>query len=365
MGLPMEPRAAQAVVVHQPGAAPALEEILLDPPGPGEVLVRVVATGVCHTDLHAQRGQFTPDFPILLGHEASGIVEAVGPGVTRPAVGESVVLTWRAPCGECRACVAGRPVRCVKPAVAGPRMRTRGGQPLARVLGLGTFATHTVVHAAQAIPVAADLAPEATCLLGCGVATGVGAVLFAARMPPGATAAVIGCGAVGASVIMGARLAHAARIVAVDLSPARLEAARHLGATDAVLAGAGDTAKEIRKLTGGGVAWAYEAVGAPETLAMALGACEQGGTCVLIGVPVPGAELRYPMAKLFYSRLTLLTTFGGDALPARDFPLLADWYRRGDLPLDALVTARGGLGDVAEAFAAMTRGEGLRTVLTP
>jgi S-(hydroxymethyl)mycothiol dehydrogenase len=339
-----------------------VEEILVDPPGPGEVRVRVLASGICHTDLHAKLGHFPTEFPCLLGHEATGVVEALGPGVARPALGETVALTWRAPCGACRFCMTGRPVRCVRPAVAAPRMRTRDGQPLGRVLGVGSFATHTVVAAAQAIPIAADLAPAATCLIGCCVVTGVGAALFAARPPPGAQVAVIGCGAVGASVIMGARLAQAARIFAVDLSPARLEAARRFGATDTLLGGP-DAAKAIRERSGGGVAFAYEAVGLPETLAQAVAATEPGGTAVLIGVPIPSAVFSYPMARLFFGRSSIVTTFGGDALPARDFPLLAEWYRVGKLDLDGLVTGQIDLGDVEDAFAAMARGEGLRQVI--
>jgi S-(hydroxymethyl)mycothiol dehydrogenase len=355
---------ATAVVVRAPGAPAAVEDIVVEPPGPGEVLVEVRATGVCHTDLHAKLGHFGRDFPHLLGHEATGVVAALGPGVERPAVGETVVLSWRAPCGTCRFCATGRPVRCATPAVAQPRMRTADGLTLGRVLGIGSFASHTVVHAAQAVPIAADLSAAATCLIGCCVATGVGAALWCARLPPGATVAVFGCGAVGASVVLGARLAQARRIVAVDLVPGRLEAARRLGATDTVVGGA-EAVKELRALTDGGVEVAFEAVGLPETLAQALAATELGGTCVFIGVPPPGATLSYPLGKLFYGRQQLRTTFGGDALPARDFPLLADWYRRGVLDLDGLVSARARLGDVEAAFAAMTRGEGLRWVLEP
>jgi S-(hydroxymethyl)mycothiol dehydrogenase len=362
----MHARTAQAVVVRAPGAPAGVEEIAVDPPGEGEVTVRITATGVCHTDLHAKMGQFTREFPMVLGHEATGVVETVGPGVTRPQTGETVVLTWRAPGGECRFCVAGAPVRCARPAVAGPRMRTRDGQPLARVLGLGTFATRTVVAAAQAIPIGRDLDPAAAALIGCAVVTGVGAALWSAKLPPGATVAVHGCGAVGASVIMGAHMAQATRIFAIDLSAPRLEAARRLGATDAILARPGmDAAKAVRDRSGGGVGYAFDAVGLPETLTQTLASCELGGTAVLIGIPPLEKTINYPMARFFYSRLNLLTTFGGDALPARDFPLLAEWFRRGAMRLDELVTSRGTLDDVEQAFAMMSRGEGLRTVLTP
>ena len=313
---------ASGVVVRSPGAPATVEEIVVYPPGPGEVLVQVLASGVCHTDLHAKMGNFGREFPYLLGHEATGVVAAQGPGVERPAIGETVVITWRAPCGSCRFCVTGRPVRCARPAVAAPRMRTADGQTLGRVLGVGSFASHTVVAAGQAVPIPADLAAHATCLIGCCVATGVGAALWCAQLAPGASVAVFGCGAVGVSVIMGARLAQASRIVAVDLAPGRLEAARRFGATDTV-AGGPDAAKAVRERSGGGVEVAFEAVGLPETLNQALASVELGGTAVLIGVPVPTASLSYSMAKLFFGRQTLRTTFGGDALPARDFPLLA------------------------------------------
>jgi S-(hydroxymethyl)mycothiol dehydrogenase len=234
---------ARGVIVRAPGGPARLETILVQPPGPGEVRVRVVATGVCHTDLHTREGKFGSDFPFLLGHEATGVVEAVGEGVDGPRVGESVTLCWRAPCGSCRLCTAGRPSFCLSPLTAAPRLFTEDGLPLARVLGLGTFATHTVVHAAQAIPLDPTLSPAATCLIGCAVATGVGAVRYAAGVEAGSRVAVFGCGAVGMSVVLGARLCHAARIVAVDRVARKLEWARQLGATDAVDASREDPAR--------------------------------------------------------------------------------------------------------------------------
>jgi S-(hydroxymethyl)mycothiol dehydrogenase len=273
------------------------------------------------------------------------------------------MLCWRAPCGVCRFCAAGKQPFCARPLTAKPRMRTQDGQVLGRVLGLGTFTTHTVVAAAQALPVSPELAPEATCLIGCGVATGVGAVLEAAKVERGATVAVFGCGAVGISVIQGAVLAHASRIIAVDLVAKKLEWARTFGATDTVDASTEDPIKRIRALTGTGVGYAFEAVGLPQTLSQAMGSCDLGGTCVLIGVPTPKAEITISMSRFFYSRGNLRATFYGDCLPSRDFPLLADLYRRGQLPLDRLVTQRVGLDDVEEAFATMERGESLRSVI--
>jgi S-(hydroxymethyl)mycothiol dehydrogenase len=355
---------AQGVIVREPNAPPKVEDIVLDPPGPGEVRIRVLACGVCHTDLHAQRGHFGKEFPYLLGHEAAGVVDALGDGVTRLRLGQTVVITWQAPCGACRFCDTGRPVMCARPAVAGPRMRTTDGKTLGRVLGVGAFATHTVVAARQAIPIDPDLSPSSTCLLGCGVATGVGAALFAAAVRPGDTVCVYGCGAVGMSVLAGSRLARASRIVAVDLVEKKLEWARRFGATDVVCARGIDAPKRVREILGGtGARVAFEAIGLPDTLAQAFASADTGGLTVLIGVPQPGAEVRLPMTRLFYGRSRFMTTFGGDCLPARDFPLFADLYRKKELDLDALVTGTIGLDGVPGAFAEMERGEALRSVV--
>src|SRR5687768_11597103 len=276
----------QAVVVRAAGGAAQVETIAVEPPGPGEARVKILASGVCHSDLHAKLGDFGTEFPYLLGHEGAGVIESVGEGVTRVKPGDAVMIEWRAPCGACRACMAGRVAHCAKPLYAKPRMRTEDGRPLGRVLGIGSFTSHTVVHAAQCIPVAPDLNPEATCLIGCGVATGLGAALRAGPVGIGDTVVVIGCGAVGMSAMQGARLAQASKIVAVDRVPAKLELATKLGATDVLEAAAGvDVPKAVRALTGGGVDWAPEAVGGPETVATAIACCGLGGTCVVIGVP--------------------------------------------------------------------------------
>jgi S-(hydroxymethyl)mycothiol dehydrogenase len=353
---------ARGVVVRKPGARAEVEEIVLSPPAAGEVLVRIVATGVCHTDLHTKHGHFGRDFPYLLGHEATAVVEAVGEGVERPAVGDTVMLNWRAPCGRCEFCDAGRPTHCRRPVTAGERMFTQEGDALGRVLGLGTFATHSVVAAAQCVPCDASLSATATCLIGCGVVTGIGAVLFANEVGAGQTVAVYGCGAVGVSVIMGAKLARASRIIAVDRVAQKLEWAKKLGATDVIDASSADPVATIKELCGG-VDHAFEAIGLPETLAQAVKSCRLAGNATLIGVPHPKAEVSLSMAKLFYSRITLRSTFYGDCLPSRDFPLIAEWYRNGELPLDELVTKTIGIGDVETAFEAMERGETLRSVI--
>ena len=356
-------RRADGVVVRAAGEPARVERITVADPGPGEVLVRVLASGVCHTDLHAKLGHFGRQFPYLLGHEATAVVEQLGDGVDAPTVGTTVMLNWRAPCGRCRFCLAGRATHCKRPLTAGERLHTGDGAALGRVLGLGTFAQYTVVAAPQCVPVDGSLPPTSTCLIGCGVVTGVGAALLSAKVAPSERVAVIGCGAVGLSVVQGARLARASQIIAVDRVAAKLEHAKHFGATDVVDASRDDAVERVRQLSGGGVDHAFEAVGLAETVEQCLACCAPAGSVTVIGVPHPDAEVTLPLAKLFYGRHTIRTTFYGDCLPSRDFPLLADWYRRGELDLDALVTARIGLDGVEDAFAALERGEALRSVI--
>ncbi len=355
---------ARGVVVREPRGPVAVEDVRLEPPGPGEALVRVRACGVCHSDLHASRGDFGDRFPYLLGHEAAGRVEAVGDGVTTLAAGDTVALTWRAPCGRCRMCASGRPVRCLKPATARSRAYTHDGVALGRVLGLGTLATHAVVAAAQAIPLDAALPAESTCLIGCSVATGVGSAIYTGAVTTGDTVAVFGCGAVGLSVVQGARIAGASRVFAVDLYARKLDWARQFGATDLVDARAGDPVAAIRAATGNaGVSAAFDAVGLPVTLTQALASVEVGGRTVLIGVPTAAAELPLSMPGFFYARGDLKASFFGDCLPDRDFARILGWYRSGALKLDELVTERIALDDVPRAFEAMERGETLRSVV--
>ena len=296
--------------------------------------------------------------------EGAGVVEAVGEDVTHPAVGDTVMLNWRAPCHGCGMCLAGRLSHCRKPVVAKARMRTDDGQVLGRVLGLGTFASHTVIAASQAIVVAPGLDPAATCLIGCGVVTGVGAALFAAQVERDQTVAVFGCGAVGISVIQGARIAGARQVIAVDTVASKLTLARSFGASHTVHAKDDDPVEQIKALTGGaGVDHAFEAVGLPVTLSQALASCAHAGSATFIGVPHPKAEVTVPLGQLFYGRLTLRSTFYGDCLPSRDFPRMAAWYRDGTLKLDEMISERIALEDVDEAFARMQRGETVRSVI--
>ncbi len=356
---------ARGVVARAPGEPGRVETFTIDPPGPGEVLVRIVASGVCHTDLSAKNGVFgTEGFPFLLGHEGAGVVERLGEGVTNVAVGDHVILAWRAPCGTCRFCIVGKPHLCAASLNAEKRMRTEDGVTLNPVLGIGTFCTHTLVHSKQAIPVDAAFPAPQMSLIGCGVMTGVGAALYTAGVRPGESVAVIGCGGVGDSVIMGARLAGATTIIAVDVDPRKLEWARGFGATHTIDAREGDVVGQIKALTGGfGVNHSFEAAGRTDTLETALFCRDLAGTCVMIGVAGPSATMELPVGRVFDVGGALKVSWYGDCLPTRDFPLLAEWYRQGRLDLDGVVTRTIGLDETEEAFHAMERGETLRSVV--
>ena len=356
---------ARGVIAREIGALTQVEEFTIDDSGPQEVLVRILACGVCHSDLSLRNGLMgAANFPWLLGHEGAGVIEQVGPGVSSERIGEHVILAWRAPCGSCRFCLAGQPHLCAASRTAAKRMRTNDGEVLTQMLGIGAFCTYTLVHAAQAIPVSSDLPAASLSLIGCGVMTGVGAALHTAQMRPGTSAAIFGCGGVGDSVIQGARLAGAAKIIAVDIDPQKLAWARQFGATHTVNARDGDPVAQIKALTGGnGVNYAFEAVGRPETLAQALACRDRGGVCVLIGVPSTDATLTLPLQQFLLMRGSLHGSAYGDCLPTRDFPMLVEWYRQGRLQLDELVTCTIALDEVEEAFRAMERGETLRSVV--
>ncbi len=353
------------IVSRAAGEPARLEEMLIEPPGPGEVLVRVQASGVCHTDLHYKLGKIDDKFPYLLGHEGAGIVEAVGEGVTEPSVGDYVILAWRAPCGYCRFCAIGKLNLCSASLNAQPRMFAKeDGVPLNPALGIGTFCTHTVVAARQAVPAPRACPPEQACLIGCGVMTGVGACLYTAGVRQGSSVAVYGCGGIGSSVIMGAKLARAGTIIGVDIAGNKLTWAKEFGATHTVNATETDPVEAIKEITGGnGVDFSFEAVGAPQTLSQALWSRDLAGVCTLIGVPDPTMTLDMPMLQFFGLGGSLRVSWYGDCLPSRDFPLLANWYLSGELDLDRMVTRVIKLEDTEAAFEAMERGETLRSVI--
>jgi Zn-dependent alcohol dehydrogenase len=339
----------RGVVLTEPGRV-ALEEIELDGPGPGEVQVKVSASGVCRSDLHViEQDGWGHRLPVLLGHEGAGVVEEVGEGVEGLEPGDRVVLGWRSPCGACGPCGRGDPRRCARPASAARRLRLKDGRKLTHALRMGTFATRTIVHGSAAVPVPDELPLEQACLIGCAVATGVGSVLETAKVWPGARVAVIGCGAVGISVVQGARIAGASEIHAIDPDERKLEAARSFGATHV---GAPEE-----------VDFAFDVVGRGETLELALRLIGHAGAAVLIGLPRPADVARVELAPLFDKRSRVLVSHGGDHLPAEDFPRLAQWALEGKLDLAGMVSKRISLDDVDAAFQDMTRGDVIRSVI--
>ncbi|MBW1603233.1 S-(hydroxymethyl)mycothiol dehydrogenase [Streptomyces sp. JJ66] len=355
----------RGVVARGKGRPVSLETVLVPDPGPGEALVRVRACGVCHTDLHYREGGITDDFPFLLGHEAAGVVEAVGAGVTGVAPGDFVVLNWRAVCGQCRACRRGRPWYCFDTHNATQTMTLADGTELTPALGIGAFAEKTLVAAGQCTKVDPAASPAAVGLLGCGVMAGLGAALNTGEVGRGDSVAVIGCGGVGSAAVAGARLAGASTVIAVDIEDRKLQWARGLGATHTVNSRERDPVEAVRELTGGhGADVVIEAVGRPETYQQAFYARDLAGTVVLVGVPTPEMRLELPLLDVFGRGGALKSSWYGDCLPSRDFPMLTDLYLQGRLDLDAFVSETIALDDVEEAFARMERGEVLRSVVT-
>ena len=352
------------VVAAQLGAPVSVTAVVVPDPGPGEALVAVQACGVCHTDLHYREGGIGTDFPYLLGHEAAGQVEAVGPDVTGLQPGDFVILNWRAVCGQCRACLRGRPWHCFATHNATQKMTLADGTPLSPALGIGAFAEKTLVAAGQCTKVNPAIKPEVAGLLGCGVMAGLGAALNTAGISRGDSVAVIGCGGVGNGAILGASLAGARRIIAVDVDDRKLGWARKFGATDTVHAAQLDPVERIRELTeGNGADVVIEAVGRPETYTQAFYARDLAGTVVLVGVPTPQMRLELPLLDVFGRGGALKSSWYGDCLPTRDFPMLVDLHLQGRLPLEKFVSETIGLGEVEEAFGKMQRGEVLRSVV--
>ncbi|GAA1781751.1 S-(hydroxymethyl)mycothiol dehydrogenase [Luedemannella flava] len=355
----------RGVVAGAKGRAVSIETVLVPDPGPGEALVTVAACGVCHTDLHYREGHINDEFPFLLGHEAAGVVEAVGTDVTDLSPGDFVVLNWRAVCGRCRACRRGRPWYCFATHNATQKMTLADGTVLAPALGIGAFAEKTLVAAGQCTKVDPAVTPAVAGLLGCGVMAGIGAALNTGAVTRGDSVAVIGCGGVGNAAIAASRLAGATTIIGIDLDDRKLAWARDLGATHTVNAGGADPVEAVRGLTDGhGADVVIDAVGTPDTYRQAFYARDLAGTVVLVGVPSPEMTLELPLLDVFGRGGALRSSWYGDCLPSRDFPTLICLHLQGRLPLDAFVSETIPLDGVEDAFAKMRRGEVLRSVVT-
>ena len=333
------PHQVNGMVATAKGAEVTLQSILVPDPGPGEALIRVKACGVCHTDLHYREGAINDEFPFLLGHEASGTVESVGDGVNNVTPGDFVIIAWRSPCGTCRSCQRGRPWYCFSSRNAQQPMTLADGTPLSPALGIGAFAELTLVDAGQAVKINPDASPQAAGLVGCGIMAGLGAAINTGGVSRGDSVAVFGCGGVGDAAIAGAKLAGAHTIIGVDIDDRKLEWAKEFGATHTVNASQTDPVEAIRALTGGnGANITIEAVGSPRTYEQAFYARDHAGTLVQVGVPSPDMKIELPLIELFGRGGSLKSSWYGDCLPSRDFPMYIDLYLQGRLDLDRFVS---------------------------
>jgi len=358
------PSTVKGVIVRTKGAPVEVVDIVVPDPGPGEAVVKIAACGVCHTDLHYREGEVSDEFPFLLGHEAAGTVEAVGAGVTEVAPGDFVILNWRAVCGQCRACARGKPQYCFNTHNAKQKMTLTDGTELSPALGIGAFIQKTLVAAGQCTKVDPQADAAAVGLLGCGVMAGFGAAVNTGGVSRGDSVAVIGCGGVGNAAIAGSSVAGATTIIAVDIDDKKLEWARSFGATHTVNSREQDAVEAIRELTGGfGADVVIDAVGRPETYEQAFYARDLAGTVVLVGVPTPNLQVTLPMIEIFGRGGSLKSSWYGDCLPSRDFPMLVDLYRQGRFDLGRFVSETITLDDIESAFEKMRRGEVLRSVV--
>jgi S-(hydroxymethyl)glutathione dehydrogenase / alcohol dehydrogenase len=360
----------KAAVLREIGKPLTIEEIEVDPPKANEVAIKVVASGVCHSDYSVMHGIVPPNLPVVCGHEAAGIVEEVGPGVTHVKPGDAVIASLLPSCGKCPFCAEGKPYLCTGTMATMGQMTMpdgttrfrQGKDPVHAFCAIGSFAERAVLPVAQAIKIDAGVPLETVCLIGCAVTTGVGAALNTARVEAGSSVAVIGCGGVGLSIIQGARVAGASTIIAIDPVAEKREIAKKLGATDAIDPRSEDVRKAVRKLTGAGVHYAFEALGRTETIEQAWGLLRQGGTAVVVGVPKASDEAKLRVGG-FMAEKRIMGSVYGSALPERDIPRFVDLYRKGKLDLDGMITRRIALEQVNEAFEQMGRGEGARSVI--
>ncbi|MEO3935821.1 alcohol dehydrogenase catalytic domain-containing protein [Dermatophilaceae bacterium Soc4.6] len=364
----------RAVVFTSTDQPVEVTDVDLAPPGPGEVKVRIAAAGVCHSDLHVRRGEWQVPVPLVMGHEGSGVVVEVGPQVTSLAEGDHVVLSWVAPCGECRNCRAGREARCLVAATVvapggvlpyGGSRLSRGGETVYHYLGVSSFAEHAVVPASGAVRVRDDAPLDLMALIGCAVATGVGAVRNTAAVEAGASVVVIGCGGVGLSVVQGARLAGAERIVAMDVRPEKATLALTMGATDAVDVSGVDAVEALHDLLPDGVDYVFDAIGKTSTTEQAIRMLGLGGAAVIVGLPPAGARASFEPLVLAEADQRILGSNYGSVRPAIDIPALVDRYMDGDLMLEELVSSRQPLEAAVAALDDLEAGHALRTLLVP
>ena len=371
----------RAAVLEAMGAAPPyavsrplrIQEVELDPPGPGEVLVRIAAAGLCHSDLSVINGDRPRPLPMVLGHEAAGIVEEVGLGVDDLARGDHVVLVFMPSCGHCLPCMEGRPALCEPGAAAngagtllsGARRLRRGGEPVNHHVGVSAFAEYATVSRRSLVKIDPELPLDEAALFGCAVLTGAGAVINTAGVRPGQTVAVVGLGGVGLCALLAAIASGAREVVAVDVLPEKLAFARQLGATITFDAGEDRVAEAIREATHGGVDFAFELAGSAKALELAWAITRRGGTTITAGLPHPSARLPVPIVQLVAEERALKGSYIGTAVPARDVPRLIDLFRRGRLPVDRLVSGRLSLDEINEGFDRLARGQAIRQIVTP
>ncbi|MGH3690691.1 MAG: alcohol dehydrogenase catalytic domain-containing protein [Microbacterium sp.] len=364
----------KAVVFRDPQSPIEFVDVDLAPPRAGEVRVRIAAAGVCHSDLHVKRGEWDAAAPLVMGHEGSGVVTELGEGVTTLAVGDHVVLSWVPPCGECRYCRAGHEARCQKVATVvaplgvlfdGTSRLSRDGEQLHHYLGVSSFAEEVVVPASGAVKVRDDAPLDVVAVVGCAVATGVGAVLNTAAVEPGSTVVVIGCGGVGLNVVQGARLAGAERIVAIDVRPEKTQMALQFGATDRIDASLGDAVAQLRDLIPGGVDYAFDAIGRTTTTEQSIQMLGLGGAAVIVGLPPTGARASFEPLVLAEADQRILGSNYGSVRPSIDVPALVDRYLDGQLKIDPLISGRRPLSEAAAALDDLEAGSVLRTLLIP